>query len=173
MDIKNLLETYNLTQQELSDFTGIPRPRIAKWIENNQSPPKAHDLNIIHTAANFFAKLPTEKAKQATQTHRIILGNVEPIKGYNAAIAAGTVQENTEKYQSENKLNNGIDFDSFEVHNSPNQNTPSMIDKILNIIAHANSNMEKIAEANLTLARTIERLAPDHSNELTKKAQAG
>lgn len=46
MNVKELREKKGLTQQELSDKTGIPRPRIAKW-EQGKGQPKATDVKIL------------------------------------------------------------------------------------------------------------------------------
>lgn len=64
MNIKELRLKYHLSQQVLSNKTGIPRPRIAKW-EEAKGKPKQADFEIL---ANFFAGLGEEvKEKQDTQ----------------------------------------------------------------------------------------------------------
>ncbi len=52
MDIKKERSALGLTQQQLSEKTGIPRDRIAKW-EQNIGKPKAKDENIL---LEFFGK---------------------------------------------------------------------------------------------------------------------
>lgn len=52
MNVKELREKNNLTQQELSDKTGIPRARIAKW-EQGLGKPKSEDFQIL---SDFFEK---------------------------------------------------------------------------------------------------------------------
>jgi transcriptional regulator with XRE-family HTH domain len=86
MDVKKLLEDYNLTQQELADFTGIPRARIQKWIEKNIAPPKAHDLHIMQIAAKEFAKMPADKVKIVVKKNRILLNNVVPVDEYERIV---------------------------------------------------------------------------------------
>lgn len=52
MNIKELRGKLDLSQQELSDKTGIPKHRIEKW-EINKGNPKADDYIILQT---FFRK---------------------------------------------------------------------------------------------------------------------
>lgn len=51
--LKDLRAKYRLSQQDLSDQTGIPRPRLAKW-EEGKGIPKTEDQVILDS---FFAKL--------------------------------------------------------------------------------------------------------------------
>lgn len=53
MNIKDLRLKFRLSQQDVADKTGIPRPRLAKW-EEGKGNPKAEDSKIL---ANFFASL--------------------------------------------------------------------------------------------------------------------
>lgn len=46
MNIKELRLKLGLSQQELSDNTGIPRPRIAKW-EEGKGNPKTADYKVL------------------------------------------------------------------------------------------------------------------------------
>jgi transcriptional regulator with XRE-family HTH domain len=52
MNIKELREKKNLTQEELSAKTGIPRTRIAKW-EQGKGAPKAKDYELL---VKFFGE---------------------------------------------------------------------------------------------------------------------
>lgn len=45
MDVRELRMKFNLSQQELSDLTGIPKGRINSW-EQRGSTPKAKDFNL-------------------------------------------------------------------------------------------------------------------------------
>lgn len=87
MNIKQLREKKNLTQDELSSQTGIPRARIAKW-EQNKGKPKAEDLKTLE---KFFSekveevpevqeslKEPLERAiENLTETDRINARSIE------------------------------------------------------------------------------------------------
>ena len=53
MDLKQLREVNDLTQRELSEKTGIPRPRIAKW-EQGKGKPKKDDADIL---VKFFGEV--------------------------------------------------------------------------------------------------------------------
>lgn len=53
MNIKELRAKHNLSQQDLADKTGIPRPRIAKW-EEGKGNPKTEDQQKLD---KLFAKL--------------------------------------------------------------------------------------------------------------------
>lgn len=53
MNVKELREKNKLSQQELSDKTGIPKDRIAKW-EQGKGAPKAADSKILD---KFFKEL--------------------------------------------------------------------------------------------------------------------
>lgn len=57
MEVKKLRELLNISQQELSDKTGIPKERIAKW-EQGRGSPKAEDSKTLE---KFFGdKVPRE-----------------------------------------------------------------------------------------------------------------
>lgn len=62
MNVKDLREKHNLSQQELSEKTGIPRDRIAKW-EQGKGNPKSEDYNILSA---FFAALTLEDVPRGT-----------------------------------------------------------------------------------------------------------
>lgn len=47
MNVRELREKINFSQQELADKTGIPKDRIAKW-EQGKGSPKVEDANILH-----------------------------------------------------------------------------------------------------------------------------
>lgn len=98
MKVREILDKYSLSQQEFADFTGIPRGRIAKWIQTNSEPPKVADVKIIDDAVKYFTTLTPEKVQILVKTHRIILGNVEPINRYNETTATGIVAEPAEHY---------------------------------------------------------------------------
>jgi DNA-binding transcriptional regulator YiaG len=52
LDIKELRNIYRLTQQQLSDITGIPKRTIENW-ENGSRQPKDYIINLI----NEFLKM--------------------------------------------------------------------------------------------------------------------
>jgi transcriptional regulator with XRE-family HTH domain len=53
MNVKELREKHGLSQQELSDQTGIPKGRINGW-EQKGTKPKAEDSKVLNA---FFEKL--------------------------------------------------------------------------------------------------------------------
>ncbi len=54
MELKKLLHEYNISQEQLAAFMGIPRGRISMWIKNNKDyPPKNPDAGIYDIAANM------------------------------------------------------------------------------------------------------------------------
>jgi transcriptional regulator with XRE-family HTH domain len=62
MNIKQLRLKHSLSQQDVADKTGIPRPRIAKW-EEGKANPKTEDYKILE---NFFASIGEVSAAGAT-----------------------------------------------------------------------------------------------------------
>lgn len=56
MNVKELREKNNLSQQELADNTGIPKDRIAKW-EQGKGKPKAADSKILDKFFKEFVPL--------------------------------------------------------------------------------------------------------------------
>ncbi len=56
MSVREIIERFGITQQQLADFTGIPRDRIGKWVQQNRMPPKATDLNAINAFVNYFTQ---------------------------------------------------------------------------------------------------------------------
>lgn len=167
MSIKELLHKYNVTQQELADFMGVPRGRVSGWLTaNKDEPPFMEDAKRFELVKKTFASLPLEKVKSLVQTHRIIAGNIEPLAGYDALLATGIVSEPEEPWD-EDEIKIGTQFANDKGLNSPEKTDDFMINKILSIIEHANRNMEKIADANLSLSRTIEQLTKQHSPKET------
>lgn len=67
MNVKALREAHGLSQQQLSDLTGIPKGRINGW-EQQGSKPKADDHNLLES---FFANhIPELKSKsKRTRKH--------------------------------------------------------------------------------------------------------
>jgi transcriptional regulator with XRE-family HTH domain len=63
MNIRELRLKHNLSQQDVADKTGIPRPRIAKW-EEGKGKPKAEDQKILD---NFFASLSEDVPPEPLQ----------------------------------------------------------------------------------------------------------
>lgn len=63
MNVKELREKYNLSQQQLSDKTGIPKGRINGWEQQN-SQPKYKDAKILE---QFFASFENKSPQQNTQ----------------------------------------------------------------------------------------------------------
>ncbi len=79
VNVKELREKNNLTQQELSDKTGIPRARIAKW-EQGLGKPKADDSQIL---SDFFEKFITNDFSREKNGRDIVpnidrVGSLEP-----------------------------------------------------------------------------------------------
>jgi predicted transcriptional regulator len=64
MNIKDLRTNLGLSQQDLSDKTGIPRPRIAKW-EEGKGNPKADDFRKLD---KFFKENSEEVINRPFQT---------------------------------------------------------------------------------------------------------
>lgn len=105
MSVKDLLETYGITQQELADFMGIPRGRIGMWVsKNKETPPLAADALTYALVVKTFTNLTKEKAQALVKSHRIIAGNVEPMERYNETINAGSSNNDSQKnIPSDNK----------------------------------------------------------------------
>lgn len=74
--------------------------------------------------------------------------------------------ENENNYSSED-TDSGTDHEQSGTSNNT-QNDYDMIREILEIIKQANSNMDKIATANLSLANTVERLTKEKKREPVK-----
>lgn len=64
MNVKDLREKYGLTQAELSENTGIPRDRIAKW-EQGKGSPKSKDEKVLIL---FFGKLREQVPHESPPT---------------------------------------------------------------------------------------------------------
>jgi transcriptional regulator with XRE-family HTH domain len=158
MNVKDLIESFNITQQQLADFTGIPRDRIGKWVQKNQSPPKADDLKIITIAEEFFREIGKEKLNNVIEEYQIHNGEVMLIQD------ASLVHEEESNYETKNNLDlkNSIhkllNINKNTIDLPGNKSELSMIYKILAIIEHSNQNMEKIADANKMLASTVQTL---------------
>ncbi len=75
--------------------------------------------------------------------------------------------ENTNNNNTQ--LKSGTDFAAGTTHPSQNNLDELMINKILGLIDHANRNMEKIADSNLYLSRTIEQLVAQKQSEYSPK----
>ena len=82
MTVKELLDKFQLTQQQLADFTGIPRDRIAKWVTKNISPPKEADANIIRLSCEFFTSIEFHEIQSAVTNYRVMGMNIEPTKQF-------------------------------------------------------------------------------------------
>lgn len=65
MNVKELREMAKLTQEELSERTGIPRDRIAKW-EQGKGAPKTADAKSLE---DFFNKFKWEEVPHETKTN--------------------------------------------------------------------------------------------------------
>lgn len=76
MNVKEFREKANLTQQELSNLTGIPRDRIASW-ENGRGNPKAEDSKIL---TNFFVNKITNNPTLLVEKDIIINRPTSPSK---------------------------------------------------------------------------------------------
>lgn len=63
MNIKELRLKHRLSQQDLANKTGIPRPRIAKW-EEGKGRPKQADYEVL---AKFFAEAGEEVPRETTE----------------------------------------------------------------------------------------------------------
>jgi transcriptional regulator with XRE-family HTH domain len=68
MNIKELREALNISQQDLADATGIPRPRIGKW-EQGKGSPKAEDYKKLES---FFGEQIRKNEEQPSNNN---LGN--------------------------------------------------------------------------------------------------
>lgn len=116
MNIKQLREKIGISQQGLSDRTGIPRPRIAKWEEGKGNP----KLDDYRTLENFFRsygefvingdnKLSDRESepyikkrlRQKNNNSKLSLAPLIPVKaqaGYVKAIDQETFIDTLEKY---------------------------------------------------------------------------
>lgn len=116
MTIKQVLEDFNLTQQEIADFMGISRDRVGKWIQEKRDvPPKSHDAKSFDIAVKFITELGKTKAKAAIKNFRIIAGNVEPLAAYNNTINSGMVSEPSGKYSKSTKSNNLVPYYDVDI----------------------------------------------------------
>ena len=59
-NIKELREAKGLTQQELSELTGIPRGRINAWEQRNVTPSKMDDIEKLKKVFQFETNVPRE-----------------------------------------------------------------------------------------------------------------
>lgn len=83
MTIKELLTHYNISQEQLSRLTGIPRGRISMWVsENKDTPPKADDAKIMNLAASFLANhFKPEAVKSLIDNYVVVDGMVKSRDG--------------------------------------------------------------------------------------------
>lgn len=79
MNIKELREKFGLSQQKLSDETGISRDKIGKW-ETGKGSPKVEDHKIL---VNYFAgkdKISKQTPEPTTKTNIIPVGKHAPMR---------------------------------------------------------------------------------------------
>lgn len=95
MNVKQLREGHNLSQQELADKTGIPKDRIAKW-EQGKGKPKGPDTI---TLSKFFEEL-IPRGKENTD-------RVQPVDGYGGAndLRAKTLYSISESNRHQSEAN--------------------------------------------------------------------
>jgi len=171
MTIQQILETFRITQQELADFTGIPRDRIGKWVQQSKQPPKAVDLKKIEVAVNYFTGKPVSELRSLIKEFQIVNDVV-------VARASGLSTKN------KNKSGNPLDLpgiDDLILNSGDTKSNLPMISRILSIMEMQNANLEKVAlaaektaDANQTLARTVENLSKlmDNTGEKPAKRKA-
>lgn len=159
MTIKDFLENLDISQQEFSDFIGIPRGRIAYWItDNREIPPKNHDAKIYQLAVSYLSKFTKEKAQAMVRTHRIIAGNVEPKEAYDKMVnTGGIVNEPLETY--------GLlpDNQKDTVNSAPplpktGEQTMS-VDRLYALLERSIANEERTSQALLNISQTNENLS--------------
>jgi transcriptional regulator with XRE-family HTH domain len=185
--LAEIFDTYPITQQEFADFTGIPRDRIGKWLQQKKDPPKVGDLNTINTAVNYFTTIPTEEIKQAVKNFRIFLNNVVPLAEYEQLISTGEtiVMESSATYNSKQDANATHSLTGGKEKKSGNslnlgftKNDDPMINRLMNMLEKALANEERVTIALERTSRTSENLSavlanysgmPAHQSEGSKK----
>ncbi len=96
MNVKELRDIHNLTQQDVADNTGIPRARIAKW-EQGKGSPKADDtLKLKFFFENLFPNSDFSKIKEITAAPpgRFPKKSIpdKPIPFFDVDFAAGDIE---------------------------------------------------------------------------------
>ncbi|MFD1817048.1 Transcriptional regulator, contains XRE-family HTH domain [Pseudarcicella hirudinis] len=100
MNTRELRYKYNLSQQKLSDLTGIPKGRISMW-ENRNSPPKLNDYNILKTFFDNMEKQMLSKLGDKNDINDLPLNQkTEPLTKYfkDEAEMIGEVHEDESEY---------------------------------------------------------------------------
>lgn len=100
MELDKLLYEYDITQDQLSSFMGVPRGRISMWLKNEKKyPPKASDAYTYDISANFFASIPREMVKKVIDNYHVVMGNIEH-RSNGTPFSSGNIE--IEKINSEN-----------------------------------------------------------------------
>ena len=81
MNVKELREKANLTQQELAEKTGIPRDRIAKW-EQGKGNPKGDDTTAL---VNFFREFIPNIDEGQEQVHKPYMATRREKKNHDSS----------------------------------------------------------------------------------------
>ena len=166
MKIQELLDNFKITQQELADFTGIPRTSIAKWVQLGKEPPKIGDATKIKQAVNFFTGKSTEEIKKSVNEFRIVLNNVIRKDEINN-LQPGIVSELVEPYgnKSVNTSENNNKSSILTPHKT-NEDMYTQLERMLGILEKSQESMyllahaqAKMAEASLADADTRNRLS--------------
>lgn len=93
MDIKDILDKLQITQQELGDFTGIPRGRISYWISKKTQPVKYYDIAQLNKASEILSNLVFAQRKNAVTNYRLISGNMVPIAEADAMGTSSSLKD--------------------------------------------------------------------------------
>lgn len=136
IDIKGLREEFKLSQQELSEKTGIPKGRINAW-EQRGNQPKLTDFNILNT---FFENLRSQKINTPNHPESTRPGMTEGIQSLKAIV--NLTEANRQMAESNNKLADGhirlitlIEKVTVGDEAKNQSDGPSIIDKVLEVLA--------------------------------------
>jgi|GEM_PF-2651239 len=179
MNVKELLKTYNITQDELSVFMGIPRSRISMW---KDYPIKAADVKLFEMTAKFLASFPTDYGKSAIKNNRIFLNNIIPVHEHGEQISSGIISEPSESYvKPKNTLTDDKDEEPNDLLTSDfTKNDDPMINRLMAMLEKSLANEERVTIALERTTRTTENLSAilvtftgslEHHN--SKKAMEG
>lgn len=161
MSVKALLEKYDLTQEEMAAFTGIPRDRISKWVlQNREAPPKANDAKIFEVAGNYFTNKSKEEVKALVKKYTIKDGKLVALNPYDQIIDSPTTGEEELSYDkipeqknpSENEENINWQYPYKTEENIP------MTERLMRMIDRSIANEERITIALERVTRTNENL---------------
>jgi transcriptional regulator with XRE-family HTH domain len=154
MNVKDLLFNTGVSQQQLADFTGIPKERIKKWAQNDQAPPKAADLKIIERSGKFLSTLGKNASKEIHKY--IIVGDAVEVRPEYKSDGGDTLNEAGTGYDSNSSKKKTKDTgrDSFI--------TADDLREFMHTLRLSQENMErltiginKLIDTNSTLANKI------------------